>query len=72
MEQPAEPGKAYLTEHTANLVESWFELDELDDFKLAGVRDAVHVHPLQAALAADVRRSAVCLASGRDAIIRAP
>ncbi len=46
MEELAEPGKAYLTEHTAALVEGYFELDDLGPFKLSGSREPLRVHEL--------------------------
>ena len=36
MEQLAEPGKAYLTEHTASLVEGYLELADLGEFQVKG------------------------------------
>ena len=36
MEQLAEPGKAYLTEHTAALVEGYLELADLGEFQVKG------------------------------------
>ncbi len=47
MEELAEPGTAYLTEHTAARVEGYFELDNLGEFKLPGSREPLRVHELQ-------------------------
>src|SRR5438067_8889596 len=47
MEQLAEPGKVYLTEHTARLVEAFFPLDELGPFRVKGLRDPVRVYELE-------------------------
>jgi adenylate cyclase len=46
IEQLAEPGKAYLTEHTAALVKGFFELVELGQFDLKGVREPLSVYEL--------------------------
>jgi class 3 adenylate cyclase/predicted ATPase len=47
MEQLAEPGKAYLSEHTARLVEGLFRLGDLGLFTVKGVHDPVRVYELQ-------------------------
>src|SRR6476659_1550533 len=47
MEQLAEPGKVYLTEHTARLVEGFFRLEELGAFSVKGLREAVRVYELE-------------------------
>ena len=47
MEQLAEPGKVYLTEHTARLVEGFFRLEELGRFSVKGLRDRVRVYELE-------------------------
>lgn len=47
MEQIAEPGKAYLTAHTAALVEGYFALADLGDTHIKGVQEAMHVFELQ-------------------------
>ena len=47
MEQLADPGKAYLSEHTARLVEGLFRLGDLGLFTLKGVHDPLHVYELQ-------------------------
>ncbi len=47
MEQLAEPGKVYLTEHTARLVEGFFRLEELGPFRVKGLRDPVRVYELE-------------------------
>jgi class 3 adenylate cyclase/tetratricopeptide (TPR) repeat protein len=46
MEQLAEPGKAYLTEHTASLVEGYLELADLGEFQVKGASRALGVHEL--------------------------
>jgi tetratricopeptide (TPR) repeat protein len=46
MEQIAEPGKAYLTEHTAALVEGYLDLADLGEFQVKGSSDALRVHEL--------------------------
>jgi hypothetical protein len=47
MEQIAEPGKIYLTEHTAALVEGYFALADLGAMEIKGAQGAMHVHELQ-------------------------
>jgi class 3 adenylate cyclase/tetratricopeptide (TPR) repeat protein len=46
MEQLAEPGKAYLTEHTASLVGGYLELADLGEFQVKGAREPLGVHEL--------------------------
>jgi adenylate cyclase len=46
MEALAEPGKAYLTEHTAELATGFLELDDLGEFEIKGASQPVHVHAL--------------------------
>jgi len=46
MEELAEPGRAFLTRHTAALVEGFFDLRALGDFTLRGVREPVAVYEL--------------------------
>jgi class 3 adenylate cyclase/tetratricopeptide (TPR) repeat protein len=46
MEQLAEPGKAYLTEHTAALVEGYLELNDLGAFQVKGASRPLGVHAL--------------------------
>jgi class 3 adenylate cyclase/tetratricopeptide (TPR) repeat protein len=46
MEALAEPGRAYLTEHTAHLVEGYFRLRDLGGFNVKGARDPVRVSAL--------------------------
>ena len=46
MEQLAEPGTVYLTEHTARLVQGFFRLEDLGTFRLKGVQEPVRVHEL--------------------------
>src|SRR2546430_1194225 len=47
MEQLAEPGRAYLTEHTAALVRGYFRLRDLGAFTVKGVRAPVRAHELE-------------------------
>jgi class 3 adenylate cyclase/tetratricopeptide (TPR) repeat protein len=47
MEQVAEPGATYLTEHTAALVRGYFALRDLGPFRLKGVHDPVGVFALE-------------------------
>ena len=53
MESLAEPGKAYLTEHTAKLVAGYLDLDDLGEFDVKGVSE-----PRAGACAARGRRRA--------------
>jgi class 3 adenylate cyclase/tetratricopeptide (TPR) repeat protein len=46
MEQLAEPGKAYLTEHAALLVEGYLALTDLGEFQVKGASAALRVHEL--------------------------
>ena len=46
MEQIAEPGKAYLTEHTAKVVEGMFTLQDLGRMTVKGVKEPVAVYEL--------------------------
>jgi adenylate cyclase len=46
MEQLAEPGRVYVTEHTARLVAGYVRLDELGTFDVKGMRDPVRVFEL--------------------------
>jgi class 3 adenylate cyclase/tetratricopeptide (TPR) repeat protein len=46
MESLAEPGKVYITEHTAALVGGYFELLDLGEFAVKGVAQPVGVHEL--------------------------
>jgi class 3 adenylate cyclase/tetratricopeptide (TPR) repeat protein len=55
MESLAEPGKAYLTEHTARLVSGYLDLDDLGEFDVKGVSEPVHVHALAGAGGARTR-----------------
>jgi class 3 adenylate cyclase/tetratricopeptide (TPR) repeat protein len=47
MEQLAEPGKSYLTRHTAALVEGYLALEDLGEFEVKGASDPLHVYELQ-------------------------
>src|SRR6266496_3368124 len=47
MEQIAEPGRTYLTEHTARLVEGRFALHDLGKLTVKGVKEPVRVYELQ-------------------------
>src|SRR5213594_3082362 len=47
MEQLADPGRAYLTEHTAALVSGYFRLRDLGVFDVKGLREPVRVHELE-------------------------
>ncbi len=47
MEQIAEPGKIYLTAHTATLVDGYFALTDLGEMQIKGAQGALHVHELQ-------------------------
>jgi class 3 adenylate cyclase/tetratricopeptide (TPR) repeat protein len=49
MEQLADPGKVYLTEHTAKLVGGYFRLRDLGVFTVKGVREPLRVHELEGA-----------------------
>ncbi|MET0559017.1 MAG: adenylate/guanylate cyclase domain-containing protein [Solirubrobacterales bacterium] len=46
MEALAEPGKAYLTEHTADLAAGFLDLRDLDRFEIKGASQPVHVFEL--------------------------
>jgi class 3 adenylate cyclase/tetratricopeptide (TPR) repeat protein len=48
MEAMAEPGRAYLTEYTARLVEGWFALDDLGLKAVKGSRELLGVYALGA------------------------
>ncbi len=47
MEQLAEPGRAYVTEYTAKLVEGFFDVRDLGEFDLKGVGKPVRGYELQ-------------------------
>ncbi len=47
MEQIAEPGKIYLTAHTASQVQGYFTLSDLGAMEIKGVQGAMHVYELQ-------------------------
>ena len=49
VEQLAEPGHAYLTDHTARLVEGFFALRDLGEFDLRGAEVPLRVHELKGA-----------------------
>jgi class 3 adenylate cyclase len=46
MEQLAEPGKAYVTQHTASLVEGYLALTDLGEFQVKGASRPLRVHEL--------------------------
>src|SRR5262245_21729647 len=46
MQQIAEPGKVYLTEHSAALVDGYFQLGDLGVLAVRGVHEPLHVHEL--------------------------
>jgi class 3 adenylate cyclase/tetratricopeptide (TPR) repeat protein len=46
MEQLAEPGKTYVTQHTASLVEGYLALADLGEFPVKGVSRPLRVHEL--------------------------
>jgi adenylate cyclase len=46
MESLAEPGKAYVTEHTAALVEGYVALEDLGEFEVKGASRPLRVHEL--------------------------
>jgi class 3 adenylate cyclase len=49
MQQIAEPGKVYLTQHTAHLVEGFFELRDLGQPKVKGVAESLRVYEVEGA-----------------------
>ncbi len=59
MEQLAEPGRIYLTEHTARLVRDLFRLTDLGRFTLRGVGTALRVYRLEGRGERGLRPSAV-------------
>jgi class 3 adenylate cyclase/tetratricopeptide (TPR) repeat protein len=66
MEALAEPGRVYLTEHTARLVRSWFRLTDLGPMTVKGARE-----PLQVFVLGDSRPSPIGVGGDR-ALGRAP
>jgi Adenylate and Guanylate cyclase catalytic domain len=46
MEQIAEPGKVYLTAHTAAQIQGYFEVSDLGEMEIKGVHGAMHVYEL--------------------------
>src|SRR5262249_45404853 len=46
MEQIAEPGKVYVTAHTAALIDGYFALADLGAMEIKGVQEALHVFEL--------------------------
>jgi class 3 adenylate cyclase/tetratricopeptide (TPR) repeat protein len=46
MEQLAEPGRAYVTQHTASLVEGYLALRDLGEFQVKGASRPLRVHEL--------------------------
>jgi class 3 adenylate cyclase/tetratricopeptide (TPR) repeat protein len=55
MEALAEPGKAYLTEHTAELARGFFDLENLGEFEIKGASHPVRVFELTGVGAAHSR-----------------
>jgi class 3 adenylate cyclase/tetratricopeptide (TPR) repeat protein len=55
MEQLAEPGSAYLTEHTVKLVSGFFQLRDLGPFELKGTSAPVRVYELEGVSALHTR-----------------
>jgi class 3 adenylate cyclase/tetratricopeptide (TPR) repeat protein len=55
MESLAEPGRAYVTDHTAELVSGYLALEDLGEFEVKGVRKPIRVHALTGAGAARTR-----------------
>lgn len=55
MEAMAEPGKTYLTAHTARLVEGWFALEHLGSFPVKGARVPLAVSVLGAPVSSPAR-----------------
>jgi class 3 adenylate cyclase/tetratricopeptide (TPR) repeat protein len=47
MEQIAEPGRIYLTRHTAAQVEGYFRLRDLGEMKIKGAREPLNVYELE-------------------------
>jgi hypothetical protein len=47
MEAMAEPGRTYLTEHTARLVAGWFEIEDLGPQTVKGARESLRVYVLE-------------------------
>ncbi len=47
MESLAEPGRAYLTEHTATLVDGFLALDDLGEFEIKGASHPIRVSRLE-------------------------
>ncbi|MGH7855797.1 MAG: AAA family ATPase, partial [Candidatus Binatia bacterium] len=47
IEQLAEPGTVYLSDHTAELVSGYFRLRDLGDFRIQGLREPLRVYELQ-------------------------
>jgi class 3 adenylate cyclase len=57
MEALAEPGKAYLSEHTARFVEGRFDLEQLGETQVKGVSGPLRVAMLAAPLTRPIRRA---------------
>ncbi|MFQ5504992.1 MAG: AAA family ATPase [Planctomycetota bacterium] len=47
MQDLAEPGSTYLSEHTAKLVAGYFDLEDLGTFRVKGLGEPVRVHQLR-------------------------
>jgi hypothetical protein len=57
METMAEPGNAYLTEHTARLVKGWFGIEELGPRLVKGATEPLDVYALDTPVSPAVRRT---------------
>jgi class 3 adenylate cyclase/tetratricopeptide (TPR) repeat protein len=66
MEAMAEPGTAYLTHHTARLVEGWFGLDDLGDKTVRGATAPLRVYALGGPMISPVRRMRSTRLVGRE------
>jgi adenylate cyclase len=66
MEAMAEPGQAYLTEHTARLVEGWFRLDGLGARPVKGASEPLGVYVLGGPVASRVRHTGTAPLVGRE------
>ena len=57
MEAMAEPGNAYLTQHTARLVDGWFQLEELGAKAVKGSSGPLAVYVLRSPRSSPLRRT---------------